>query len=136
MLRSLDRLEEVIRSHKDSGDGDDGELTARLAVIEPGDGDGEGEEELDVVVSALADGFVSAMATALLGYERGDGELVAEARERLEVGMSCCAELNLVNQWWCPSTSDVSARRFVTASFHVRIPVVSAGRAPVPHGVS
>ena len=74
------------------------------------------------MVSALEDGFVSAMATALLGFERGDGELVAEARQRIEMGMSCCAELSLVNQWWCHRLATFLLGDLWSASLHERLP--------------
>ena len=119
MLRSLDDLEALIRAEKDGGGGDDDELVERLAAVE---GE-EGEDELDVVVSALEDGFISAIATALLGLERGDGELVEEARGRLELGMSCCGELSLVNQWWCHRLATFLLGDLWNASFHQRLPV-------------
>ena len=118
MVRRLDDLEELIRSHKSSGDGGDDELSARLAAIE-----GDGDEELDVVVSALEDGFASAIGTALLGFERGEGGLVDAARERLIVGTSCSAELNLVNQWWCHRLATFLLGDLWNASFHVRLPL-------------
>ena len=117
MLRSLDELEELIRSHKLGGEGSDERLTARLAAIER-----DGGDELDVVVSALDDEFASAIALVLLAFERGDGGLVVAARERLAVGMSCCAELNLVNQWWCHRLATFLLGDLWTSSFHEQIP--------------
>lgn len=118
MLRALDDLEEVIRSEKEGGKGGDDELVGRLKAIERN----SGEDELDIVVSALDDGFVSAIASALLGFERGDGDLVAEARHRLELGMSCCAELSLVNQWWCHRLATFLLGDLWSASYHERLP--------------
>ena len=123
MVRSLDELEELIRSHKRSEADSEDEPSNQLTVIEDGDGD----EELDVVVTALEDGFASAIATALLGFERGDKELVAAGRERLAVGMSCCMELNLVNQWWCHRLATFLLGDLWSASFHKRLPLRPGG---------
>ena len=115
MLRSLDDLEGVIRSQKErDGDGLADRFTANKRE--------EGDDELNMVVSALEDGFVSAMATALLGFEQGDGELVAEARQRLELGMSCSAELSLVNQWWCHRLATFLLGDLWSTSLHERLP--------------
>ena len=115
MLRSLDDLEKMIRSQKEGIDDErDDRLTANNLE--------EIEDQVDMVISAIEDGFVSAMATALLGFERGDGELVAEARKRIELGMSCCAELSLVNQWWCHRLATFLLGDLWSASLHERLP--------------
>lgn len=121
ILRSLDDLEVLIHAQlEDTHEGDE-ELTQRLATI---DGE-ENEDELGVVVSVLESGFIAAMATAHLGFERGERELVDNARERLTLGMSCCAELSLVNQWWCHRLATFLLGDLWSASFHERLPVTS-----------
>ena len=120
MLRSIDDLEALVRAQKDDHGEDDGELVERLAAVEQE----EGEDELDVVVSALEDGFISAIAVALLGLERGDRDLLGEAGERLGLGMSCCSELSLVNQWWCHRLAMFLLGDLWSASFHQRLPLI------------
>ncbi|MDE2851875.1 MAG: DEAD/DEAH box helicase [Acidobacteriota bacterium] len=122
IVRSLDELEKLIRSYKSRSIGNDEELIARLAAVE---GDAS-EEALDVVATALEDGFVSAIATALLGFERGDGELLDAARARLELGMSCSAESNLVNQWWCHRLAKFLLEDLWGVSLHKRLPLQSS----------
>ena len=76
MIRSLDDLEGSVRAFKLGGEGEDENLASRLATVIDGNSreatDGGREEtELDVIDSALTDGFMSAMATAMLAFERG-----------------------------------------------------------------
>ena len=120
MQRSLDKLDELIRIHKLEGNASDEALAARLAAIRE---DSLGDE-LDVVVSALDDEFMSAIAMATLAFERGDGNLLSIAREKLTVGMSCCAELSLVNQWWCHRLAKFLIADLWTSSFHEQIPLL------------
>lgn len=123
MLRSLDDLEELIRTYKRRDHGSDGALRTQLAGIARD----EVEEELGVVVTALEDEFVSSIAMTLLAFERGEANLVHAARERLKVGMSCCAELNLVNQWWCHRLAAFLLEHLWTSSFHEQLPLCPGG---------
>ncbi len=127
MIRSLDDLEDSVRAFKLSDEGEDESLASRLAAITDGNGgeirDGGGEEtELDVIDSALTEGFVSAMATAMLAFECGDPSLIESARQRLVVGMECCAELHFVPQWWCHRLAAFLITDLWTSSFHERLP--------------
>ena len=127
MIRSLDDLEDSVRTFKLSGEGEDESLVSRLAAITEGNreettnGD-EVETELDVIDSALTEGFVSAMATAMLAFERGEHELIEDARQRLTIGMECCAELHFVPQWWCHRLAAFLITDLWTSSFHERLP--------------
>ena len=130
MMRSLDDLEDSARAFKLSGEGEDENLASRLAAITDGNGEettnGDGEEtELDVIDSALTEGFVSAMATAMLAFERGERELIEDARQRLTIGMECCAELHFVPQWWCHRLAAFLIADLWASSFHERLPVQS-----------
>lgn len=130
MMRSLDDLEGSVRAFKLSGEGGDEDLASRLAAITEGkreeaaNGDGV-ETELDVIDSALTEGFVSAMATAMLAFERGERELIEDARQRLTIGMECCADLHFVPQWWCHRLAAFLIEDLWASSFHERLPVQS-----------
>ena len=120
MIRSLDILENTIRKFKLEGEGTDSSLVERLTVIT----DGHREEtELDVIDLAITDSFMSAMAMAMLAFERGDAELIDAARRRLAVGMECCAELHLVSHWWCHRLAVFLIGELWESSFHERLPV-------------
>ena len=135
MLRNMDELERLISEFKLSGRGGDGALTARLAEI-PGDtefeehgGGGDIEDEadsvIDVIDTALTDCFMSALAEAMLAFERGDLVLLEAARARLAVGMESAAELALVPQWWCHRLAIYLLGDLWASSFHERLPIVS-----------
>ena len=134
MLRNMDELERLIAEFKLSGRGGDGALTARLAEI-PEDAEFEeqsapdSEDEPDSVIStidtALTDGFMSALAEAMLAFERGDFDLLEAARARLTVGMECTAELALVPQWWCHRLAIYLLGDLWSSSFHERLPIIS-----------
>ena len=130
MIRSLDDLENSVMAFKMSGEGEDENLASRLAaVIDGSSGEttngGREETELDVIASALTEGFVSAMATAMLAFERGERALVEDARQRLTIGMECCAELHFVPQWWCHRLAAFLIADLWASSFHERLPVQS-----------
>ena len=122
MIRSLDILEDTIRGFKLEGEGMDDSLVKRLAEITDGH---EEERELDVIDLAITDGFMSAMAMAMLAFERGDAELIDAARKRLAVGLECCAELHLVSHWWCHRLAVFLIGDLWKSSFHERLPVQS-----------
>lgn len=122
MIRSLDALDRIIRKFKLERIGADDILTERLVVITDDDGE---ENELDIIDTALTDGFVSAMAMAMLAFERGDRELLQAARERLKVGMKCCSDLHFVPQWWCHRLAVFLIGDLWNSSFHERLPLQS-----------
>ena len=120
MVRSLDALDNMIREFKLGRTGSDDTLTKRLVVITDGDGK---ENELDIIDTALTDGFMSAMAMAMLAFERGDNDLLQDARERLKIGMKCCSDLHLVLQWWCHRLAIFLIGDLWASSFHERLPI-------------
>lgn len=124
MIRSLDKLDETIKEFKLKRTGSDDSLTERLTIITE---DGEEEGELDIIDMALTDGFVSAMAMAMLAFERGDSKLLQDARERLKIGMECCSDLHFVPQWWCHRLAVFLIRDLWNSSFYERLPIQSPG---------
>lgn len=126
MIRSLDELDAMIREFKLKGLGTDDYLTERLAAITDVDGK---EDELDIIDAALTDRFTSAMAMAMLAFERGDRKLLQDAREKFKIGMRCCSDLNFVPQWWCHRLAMFLIGDLWDSSFHERLPIQSSDLA-------
>ncbi|MFL9908910.1 DEAD/DEAH box helicase [Paraburkholderia sp. RL17-337-BIB-A] len=137
MLRDVDGLDAQIREWKLPGRGTDAALVGILQDILPSDeaddlpgddsdsgGNGpDGDRNvLDVVVVALTDSYMSAVGMAMLGFERGESELVDEALGKLRDGLGVCAELNLVSQWWCFRLTIYLLGDLWASSFHRRLP--------------
>ena len=106
MLRDLDGLTEDLAAWFASGQGSDDALVAALGRQDmqnsvEADGEGGSDGRVDAVLLALADNFMSALATAMLALERGDEALLTPARERLRSGLAIAGELDLVPAWWC-----------------------------------
>ena len=129
MLREIEELEAVVRDSKLSTQGDDAtileELTAAVVQAEQKvdadvpEAEGALFEALDV---ALGDGFMSAIAEALLGLEVGSSDLVRAAQDRLQTGVEIAAEAELPNQWWCHKLAKFLIGDLWDASFHERLP--------------
>lgn len=106
ILRDLEGLAADVGAWFSSGRGTDDALVAELnqLVRQDEDNDGMPEEDqqsqLGVLLVAIEDNFMAAFATALMGLERGDGELISKARARLQSGMEVAADLELVPAWW------------------------------------
>ena len=120
MIRSLNVLDDMIREFKLERIGSDDNLTERLAAITDDDGE---ENRLDIIDTALTDGFMSAMAMTMLALERGDSDLLQAARERLKIGMKCCSELHLVPHWWCHRLAFFLIGDLWGSSLHKRLPI-------------
>lgn len=123
MLRNMDALEEVVAEFKLNQIGHDETLRMRLSELPDHDEEGDGDSVISVIDSALTDGFMSALATAMLAFERGEGGLIVAARDRLSIGLECSAELALVPQWWCHRLGMYLLGNLWEASFHERLPV-------------
>lgn len=115
---SLDDAEEATRIHKLGGRGADTVLTEQLAEVQ---NDGRAEV-LDVVLSALEDNFISAIAMAVFAFRLGKECHLIEANEMLNTGVSCCARLNLVNQWWCNRLAASLLKYMWNSSLHKQLP--------------
>ena len=68
---------------------------------------------------------MSALATAMLAFERGEVALLNDARAQLSIGMDGASELGMVPQWWCHRLAIYLLRDLWESSFHVRLPTLS-----------
>lgn len=139
MTRDFDGLNAQINAWRVPGHGADEGLVAMLESIlsfeevsdaVPDDDAPERQDILDVVVVALTDNYMSAIAIAMLGFERGEDVLIDDAVAKLKTGLNGCAELNLVPQWWCYRLTIHLLGDLWNSSFHQRLPAPEDGSAP------
>ncbi|PCI85480.1 MAG: DEAD/DEAH box helicase [Hyphomicrobiales bacterium] len=129
MMRDLDALEQQIIDFKHQGNGSDDVLARQLFEAQKKliDDDEEEDEESDSVFRvldlALTDGFVSALGTAMLAFERGDEHLLESALEQLKKGLKICSDLSFVPQWWCHRLAIYLLADLWNCSFHSRLPL-------------
>lgn len=76
---------------------------------------------------ALTDHFFSALALFLLALDRGERALVNQALARLREGLSICAELNLLPQWWAHRVTIHLLSDLWSNTFHEKVPLIPAG---------
>lgn len=142
MMRDLDGLDQEIMNWGAAGGASDESLRALVATAvananaenqdaDQGNHVGEGEEPfasapMEALDLALTDGFLRALATALLAFERGEVALLDTALARLAVGMEGAAEFSLVNQWWSHKLARHLLRDLWDMSFHARLPLAGA----------
>lgn len=126
MLRDLDGLEQDISRWFTSGIGSDAGL---IALLEQGMQEPSFEDENDADLPALEmletasnDNFLSALATVMLAFERGERPLIELASMRLKNGMHVASELDLVSQWWCHRLAVQLIEGLWETSFHKVIP--------------
>lgn len=131
MVRDLDALYALIASWRQDGIGSDTNLVSLLqGPIFTGRSGGEGDNTdyqsraFDALDLAITDNFMGAIAVFLLALERGEANLVAEAVGRLHSGLSGCAEMNFVPQWWIHRLAIYLIGDLWTASFHIRLPLI------------
>lgn len=138
MLRNLDQLEALVALFKESGHARDEALVSRLAAVEAESNVAENghveddDRAMDVLVIALDDSYLSAVATAMLAFERGERALLDEALAQLKVGLDGAAEFNLVPQWWCHRLTIHLLDELWDCSFHVRL----APQSPDPTAIA
>jgi hypothetical protein len=120
VLRRLDELQRDVIASRLGGPGTDEhiaaffeEQAAATAVADVSADDDKASFLLDGIDRALADSFMAALGTFLLAMERGERQLVDQARERLQEGIGVCRELNLVPQWWAFRLATASRRSLV-----------------------
>jgi hypothetical protein len=142
MMRDLDGLDKEIADWASAGAASDDSLTLLVAeAVSNTDApdqdatlsahDGEDEDlfaytPMKMLDLALTDGFLRALATALLGFERGEVSLFDAALARLATGLEGAAEFNLVNQWWSHKLAHHLLKGIWDMSFHVRLPLDGA----------
>lgn len=136
MKRDLDGLDQEIANWVGAGVASDDSLTAMVATAVTNakvDGDNQDEEEepydsapMQALVLALTDGFLRALATALLAFERGEVALLTVALERLAIGLEVAAEFSFVNQWWSHKLAHHLLKGLWEMSLHKRLPLDGA----------
>lgn len=133
MMRDLDGLDQEIANWGSSGAASDDSLRALVATAAANSEDhiDEGEEafasaSVDALDLALTDGFLRALATALLAFERGEVALLDTALARLAVGLDGAAEFSLINQWWSHKLAHHLLKGLWDMSFHRRLPLAGA----------
>lgn len=138
MLRDLDGLSLEIAAWFSTGKGNDDALVAALARIpQLSDGDESGEDGdseshlLEVLVVALEENFMAALAMALLALERGEEGLMRQMEERLKNGLDVAGELNLVSQWWCHRLAIHLLDGLWDVSFHKILPLAGPPGADI-----
>jgi superfamily II DNA/RNA helicase len=125
MLRDLDELEALIVEQRMADTSSEEAMIARLDKnddLGETDSDGGVDALLMVVIEALTDNFLGALAIALLAFERGAPDLIETAIGRLNLGLTSAAELNLVPSWWCHRLAVHLLKDLWSSSFHVRLP--------------
>lgn len=138
MMRGLDGLDQEIANWGSAGSASDESLRALVATAvanaedqgtDQGDHDGEepfASAPMEALDLALTDGFLRALATALLAFERGEVGLLDSALARLAVGLDGAAEFSLVNQWWSHKLAHHLIKGLWDMSFHTRLPLAGA----------
>ena len=129
MLRDLDGLAGDISAWFASGRGGEEALVAALSQSNVQDNgvDAIEEEEhdgkIDVVLIALEDNFMAALATITLALERGDEALLSQTHERLQNGIEVAADLELVPAWWIHRLTIHLLGDLWDTSFHKVLPL-------------
>jgi hypothetical protein len=129
MLRDLDGLAEDIGAWFASGRGNEEALVAALTQFNAQDNgvyamrEEEPDGQVDVVLIALEDNFMAALATATLALERGDEALLSRARERLQNGIEVATDLELVPAWWSHRLTIQLLSDLWGTSFHKVLPL-------------
>lgn len=140
MRRDITELRSRVYAFRLRGDGSDATITALfqqgLSETTAADRDElDGQEYLYQGLDlALTDGFYGAFATFLLALERGEPALLDQSLARLREGLSICAELNLLPQWWAHRLAIHLVADLWGNSFHERIPLLPSG-GEAPHWV-
>ena len=127
ILRDLNSLEGMILSWRLEGNGDDEAILQALTQYAEREGDADEEKSESAIIEqvdiALSDNFFRAIAIFLTALERGDGELVERARERLQIGLEVSGEINLLPQWWSHRLGIHLLGDLWSCGFHERLPL-------------
>ena len=133
MLRDMNALRTAVFEYRISGIGSDEEITGSIAGRL---GQREGATDpfhdtdswlFDHLVVALTDVFFSAMALFLVAVDRGEGELLDQALDRLRRSLSICGQMNLVSYWWVHRAAIHLLSDLWSNTLHERLPKVPVG---------
>jgi superfamily II DNA/RNA helicase len=140
ILRNFRELEELVVTDRLGGAGSDASIRALFEQEDSGrlqdqppDDDG-GSPLFEGIDLALTDNFFAALAVFLFALERGASSLVDRSRAMLQTGLSACADLNLLPQWWSHRVAIHLIDDLWSSSFHERLPRVPDGGDPVNWG--
>lgn len=136
MVRDLNALDALAASWADAERNSDAALRRELEVILDGEDEAEGSPEAadeavhQVVDRALSENFMAAIGIAVLALERGERELLDQALERLQLGLSGAADLNMVPQWWTHRLTLHLLDELWDCTFHEVLPKTSPSNLP------
>lgn len=133
MRRNFRALRATILDYRSAGEGSDAEISAAIqASLDEREGadvfsDNASNFIFEGLDKALTDSFLAAVSLFLLALERGERGLLEQAKERLQVGISVCAELNMLPQWWAYRITIHLLSDIWTNTFHEQLPLQPAG---------
>ncbi|QKD02821.1 DEAD/DEAH box helicase [Mesorhizobium loti] len=132
MLRDLNVLQALALSYRLDGTGSD----QNIAAIFQGQFEAQQADQPDIDTSpflfdgidlALTDAFMGAIDIFLLALERGERALLDQAIGRLKDGISICAELNMLPQWWSHRVAVHLLSDLWDSTFHEKLPLLPVG---------
>lgn len=133
MRRNFRALRATILDYRSAGEGSDAEIAAAIqASLDEREGAANFSDDASNFIfegldKALTDSFLAAVSLFLLALERGERGLLEQAKERLQVGISVCAELNMLPQWWAYRITIHLLSDIWTNTFHEQLPLQPAG---------
>ena len=141
MRRDMDALRAAVFEYRISGIGSDEQITAsiaeRLAALDGATDPNSGDADhlfpdtdsflFDNLVVALTDVFFAAMALFLVAVDRGEGQLLDQAFDRLRESLSICGEMNLVSYWWVHRVAIHLLSDLWSNTLHERVPKLPVG---------
>jgi superfamily II DNA/RNA helicase len=132
MRRNFHALRASVLHYRASDEGSDARIAVdiqrKLGQAEAAElADGGDEFLFDDLDTALTDTFMAAMSLFLLALERGEQQLLAQALERLQTGLSVCSELNMLPQWWSHRIAIHLLPDLWSNTFHEKVPLQPAG---------
>lgn len=149
MRRDMEALRAAVFEYRISGIGSDERITAsiaeRLAALDGATDPNSGDADhlfpdtdsflFDNLVVALTDVFFAAMALFLVAVDRGEGQLLDQALDRLRESLSICGEMNLVSYWWVHRVTIHLLSDLWSNTLHERVPKLPVGgeAAAWPH---
>ena len=133
MRRDMNALRIAVFEYRISGIGSDeqiaGSIAARLGELEEITDPSPDTDSLlfDNLVVALTDVFFAAMALFLVAVDRGEGQLLDQALDRLRESLSICGEMNLVSYWWVHRVAIHLLSDLWSNTLHERVPKLPVG---------
>jgi superfamily II DNA/RNA helicase len=131
ILRNFNELQQLVLTSRLDGTGSDASIRLLLedgSHVDPArDEPPDGAFLFEGVDRVLSDNFFAAMTVFLLALERGERAFVDQSRAMLREGLSVCADLNLVPQWWSYRVAIHLIDDLWSSSFHEQLPIIPDG---------